>query len=82
MQEIAKENLDFNVFYESDDEMGALCSSFEEMRKAIRRKFIKELWKMIEEKKKFLQNFCCSRFKKSYYHYKRIHRIFTRKFRT
>lgn len=50
MQEIAKENLDFNVFYESDDEMGALCSSFEEMRKALEENY-KELWKMIEERK-------------------------------
>ena len=50
MKEIAKENLDFNVFYESDDEMGALCSSFEEMRRALEENY-KQLWKMIEERK-------------------------------
>jgi two-component system, OmpR family, lantibiotic biosynthesis sensor histidine kinase NisK/SpaK len=49
-QEIARNNLDFQISYDLQDEMGRLCSSFEHMRGQllINNKY---LWKMIEEQK-------------------------------
>lgn len=48
---IRSSNLDFNMHYDSADEMGKLCESFEEMRtELIRDK--EELWEMIENQKK------------------------------
>jgi signal transduction histidine kinase len=48
--EIANNNLDFNIRYDHNDEMGRLCSSFEQMRNQLQINN-KYLWKMIEEQK-------------------------------
>lgn len=48
---IMDHNLDFEVMYHSDDEMGQLCKAFEQMRTALY-KNNQELWKMVEEQKK------------------------------
>ncbi len=50
MEEISNKNLDFKLYYDSNDEMGRLCSTFEDMRQTLERTY-KELWKMIEERK-------------------------------
>ncbi len=49
-ERIAERDLDFQVTYESEDELGRLCVSFEEMRQALDENN-RELWKMIEERK-------------------------------
>ncbi len=49
-EKIAEKNLDFKVAYASEDELGKLCGSFEEMRQALDANN-RELWKMIEERK-------------------------------
>lgn len=48
---IARQDLDFGVSYESQDEFGKLCNSFEEMRIALVRAN-KEMWDMLEERRK------------------------------
>lgn len=48
---IARQDLDFVVSYESKDEFGKLCMSFEEMRVAMVRAN-KEMWDMLEERRK------------------------------
>lgn len=49
--EIKKNNLDFVIWYDSEDEMGQLCQTFEEMRiELIRNK--EEMWTLIDEQKK------------------------------
>lgn len=50
VEEIQNKNLDFKLYYDSNDEMGKLCSSFEEMRQTLENNY-KELWKTIEERK-------------------------------
>ncbi len=47
---IAEKDLDFRVDYGSEDELGTLCRSFEEMRAALRENH-RELWKMLEERR-------------------------------
>ncbi len=47
---IARQDLDFSVEYHSKDEMGMLCDSFEEMRRALYENNM-ELWRMLEERK-------------------------------
>lgn len=47
---ISDRNLDFQLNYEVDDEMGDLCRSFEQMRQALDENN-RELWKMLEERK-------------------------------
>lgn len=49
-ENIAKEDLDFTVRYESTDEMGRLCDSFEMMRQTLYRSN-KEVWNMLEERR-------------------------------
>ena len=49
-EQIADKNLDFKLSYTSNDEMGNLCRSFEQMRQALDENN-RELWKMIEERK-------------------------------
>ncbi len=49
-KKIAGNNLDFNVTYESKDEMGVLCMEFERMREQLARNN-RILWKNIEEEK-------------------------------
>ncbi|MDO4273111.1 MAG: HAMP domain-containing sensor histidine kinase [Eubacteriales bacterium] len=49
--EIARQNLDFEVYYEKNDEMGRLCDSFEKMRLALRDNN-REMWRQMEERKR------------------------------
>lgn len=49
-ENIAAEDLDFTVSYESRDEMGRLCQSFETMRQALRENS-RILWSMLEERR-------------------------------
>lgn len=49
-EKISDKNLDFKVVYESEDEMGKLCRSFEQMRQVLDGNN-RELWKMLEERK-------------------------------
>ena len=47
---IAGQNLDFVLEYECKDELGALCSTFENMRRALYENN-KAMWRMLEERK-------------------------------
>lgn len=47
--QIARQNLDFELIYNCDDEMGALCDSFEKMRNALYENN-KMMWEMLEER--------------------------------
>lgn len=47
---IAQQNLDFSIEYDSRDEMGHLCASFEKMREALVKNH-QELWSMLKERK-------------------------------
>lgn len=47
--QIARQNLDFELIYNCDDEMGALCDSFEKMRNALYENN-KAMWEMLEER--------------------------------
>lgn len=49
-EQIADKNLDFTLSYETNDEMGNLCRSFEQMRQTLD-KNNRELWKMISQQK-------------------------------
>lgn len=49
-ENIANENLDFSIDYDSRDEMGGLCASFEKMRKALSDNN-RALWAMVEERR-------------------------------
>ncbi|MDE6640199.1 MAG: HAMP domain-containing histidine kinase [Acetatifactor sp.] len=48
---IADNNLDFKIVYDSPNELGKLCSSFEKMRAALQDNNI-EMWRQIEERKR------------------------------
>lgn len=48
--QISEKNLDFTISYESGDELGKLCRSFEQMRQVLDENN-REMWKMIEERK-------------------------------
>lgn len=48
---IADNNLDFEIVYDKQDELGKLCSSFEKMRLALRDGNL-ELWRQMEERKR------------------------------
>lgn len=50
-EKISQNDLDFSVQYESADEMGSLCGSFELMRAALE-KNQKEMWRAMEERKR------------------------------
>lgn len=50
-EEIKENNLDFEIVYENEDEMGELCASFEGMRQELIANK-EELWNLIEEQKK------------------------------
>ena len=50
-KKISQNDLDFSVEYESADEMGRLCGSFELMRAALE-KNQKEMWRAVEERKR------------------------------
>lgn len=47
---IMEQNLDFELTYHYEDEMGALCSSFEKMRQALY-KNNRQMWEMLEERR-------------------------------
>jgi len=49
-KQILDQNLDFSVSYDSTDEMGALCKSFERMRFTLQENY-HQMWKMIEERR-------------------------------
>lgn len=50
VDEIISENLDFSLEYQSGDEMGRLCASFEKMRQVLLENH-RALWKMAEERR-------------------------------
>lgn len=49
-QKVGRNNLDFHITYENEDEMGRLCREFEQMREQLAENN-HQLWKMIEEEK-------------------------------
>lgn len=55
-RKISENNLDFHLEYGKDDEMGMLCSSFEEMRQELD-KNNREMWSLLEERKRLNQAF-------------------------
>lgn len=50
-QKISEKNLDFEIEYSGNDEMGKLCRSFETMRRQLMQNNI-EMWNMIDEQKR------------------------------
>lgn len=50
VDEIARKNLNFQIRFDSRDEMGQLCDTFDRMRKEVIRER-EELWKRIEDQK-------------------------------
>lgn len=48
---IARNNLDFKITYDKDNELGKLCTSFEKMRIALQDNNL-EMWRQIEERKR------------------------------
>ncbi|MBO5238434.1 MAG: HAMP domain-containing histidine kinase [Lachnospiraceae bacterium] len=48
---IARNNLDFKITYDKDNELGKLCASFEKMRIALQDNNL-EMWRQIEERKR------------------------------
>ncbi len=50
-QKISEKNLDFEIEYSGNDEMGKLCESFEIMRQQLIKNNI-EMWNMIDEQKR------------------------------
>ncbi|WP_010498791.1 HAMP domain-containing sensor histidine kinase [Paenibacillus elgii] len=50
-EKIAADDLDFSVEYNSKDEMGRLCTSFEKMR-GVLEKNNREMWRSMEERKR------------------------------
>ena len=49
-REISDQNLDFQVYYNSDDELGRLCTSFEKMRSTLYHNN-RKMWSILEERK-------------------------------
>lgn len=49
-EKISDCDLDFSIFYQSRDELGQLCTSFELMRSALASNF-SEMWRQVEERK-------------------------------
>lgn len=49
-QHISEQDLDFTIIYNSDDELGRLCTAFEEMRQALYDNN-RQLWNMIEQRR-------------------------------
>lgn len=50
-REIGRNNLDFQIKYDSEDEMGRLCKSFDTMRRELIRNEEK-MWRMLDEKQR------------------------------
>ena len=49
-EKIANNDLDFSIDYDSNDELGQLCASFEIMRSTLADNFSK-MWRQVEERK-------------------------------
>lgn len=49
-EKIAAQDLDFSVGYRADDELGELCGSFEQMRRALRENN-ERMWQMLTERR-------------------------------
>lgn len=49
-EKISSNDLDFSIDYDSQDELGQLCASFETMRKTLAGNFSK-MWRQVEERK-------------------------------
>lgn len=49
-ENIAMQNLDFSIAYDGNDEMGALCDSFEKMRRELYQNN-RQMWNMLEERR-------------------------------
>lgn len=49
-EKISKSDLDFSLNYESSDELGQLCASFESMRSTLAENF-SEMWRQVEDRK-------------------------------
>ena len=49
-RQVGRNNLDFHITYENEDEMGGLCKEFERMRGQLAENN-QQLWKMLEEEK-------------------------------
>lgn len=49
--QIADNNLDFQIAYDKEDELGKLCASFEKMRQALQESH-EEMWRQMEERKR------------------------------
>lgn len=49
-EKISDNNLDFSINYDSKDELGQLCTSFEIMRTALKNNF-SEMWRQVEERR-------------------------------
>ncbi len=50
-EKIASSDLDFHISYDSEDEMGKLCTSFETMREALEENN-RAMWRTVEERKR------------------------------
>ena len=50
VERIQEDNLDFQIEYDGDDELGRLCCSMEKMRRELRQKH-KALWESLEQRK-------------------------------
>lgn len=55
-EKISRQELDFSVHYEKEDEMGQLCGAFEKMRAQLQVNHT-ELWNMIDEQKQMRSAF-------------------------
>ncbi len=55
-KKISETNLDFHIIYDSKDEMGQLCNSFETMRKSLEENNL-EMWRAMEERKRLNASF-------------------------
>lgn len=49
-EQIVCDNLDFEMQYNAEDELGALCKSFEKMRESLQTNY-KQMWRMTEQRK-------------------------------
>ncbi|WP_343208082.1 HAMP domain-containing sensor histidine kinase [Anaerolentibacter hominis] len=49
-EKIAKQELDFSIEYEREDELGRLCRSFEHMRASLEENY-RDMWRRVEERK-------------------------------
>lgn len=50
MDHIANQDLDFQILYTSEDELGKLCSTFEQMRNEVYQSN-RKMWEMLQERK-------------------------------